>query len=324
MNPLAKELNDQLTKENSFVYEMLSKRGKELFFPKGILSQSAEAKAKAKKFNATIGIATEGGVAMHLPCIQKHLEGIKVNDAFPYAPASGKPGLRKRWQEKLLNDNPSLKGKTFSLPLVTSAITHGLSLTGDLFVDEGDTIVLPDKLWGNYPLYNGSNGFNTDGLKKLIEEVSKEKSKIIVLLNFPNNPTGYSITPREAGEISKILKETSSHGVNLVVVSDDAYFGLFYEDEVMTESIFAHTANLDERILAIKLDGATKEQYVWGFRVGFISYGVGGEGNKEVIYNALEKKTMGAIRGGISNCPHLSQTLVLKALESDEFRGTRK
>jgi aspartate/methionine/tyrosine aminotransferase len=318
---------------------MLSKRGKELFFPKGILSQSAEAKAKAKKFNATIGIATEDGVAMHLPCIQKHLEGIKVNDAFPYAPASGKPGLRKRWQEKLLNDNPSLKGKTFSLPLVTSAITHGLSLTGDLFVDEGDTIVLPDKLWGNYrlifgarlgaqfktfPLYNGSNGFNTDGLKKLIEEVSKEKSKIIVLLNFPNNPTGYSITPREAEEISQILKETASHGANLVVVSDDAYFGLFYEDEVMTESIFAHTANLDERILAVKLDGATKEQYVWGFRVGFITFGVGGEGNKEVIYNALEKKTMGAIRGGISNCPHLSQTLVLKALESDEFPKEKK
>ena len=339
MNPLAKELNDQLTKENSSVYEMLSKRGKELFFPKGILSQSAEAKTKAKKFNATIGIATEDGVAMHLPCIKKHLEGIKVNDAFPYAPASGKPELRKKWQEKLLIDNPSLKGKKLSLPLVTSAITHGLSLTGDLFVDEGDTIVLPDKLWGNYrlifgarlgaqfktfPLYNGSNGFNTDGLKKLIEEVSKEKSKIIVLLNFPNNPTGYSITPREAEEISQILKETASHGANLVVVSDDAYFGLFYEDEVMTESIFAHTANLDERILAVKLDGATKEQYVWGFRVGFITFGVGGEGNKEVIYNALEKKTMGAIRGGISNCPHLSQTLVLKALESDEFPKEKK
>ena len=339
MNPLAKELNDQLTKENSFVYEMLSKRGKELFFPKGILSQSAEAKTKAKKFNATIGIAIEDGVAMHLPCIKKHLETIKPNDAFPYAPASGKAELRKKWQEKLLNDNPSLKGKTFSLPLVTSAITHGLSLTGDLFVDEGDTIVLPDKLWGNYrlifgarlgaqfktfPLYNEKNEFNTAGLKRVIEETSKEKSKMLILLNFPNNPTGYSISQKEAESISKTLKGFSSQGLNLVVVSDDAYFGLFYGDETMKESLFAHTANLDERILAIKLDGATKEQYVWGFRVGFITYGMGGDGNKEVVYNALEKKTMGAIRGGISNCPHLSQTLVLKALESDEFPKEKK
>ena len=339
MNPLAKELNDQLTKENPFIYEMLSKRGKKLFFPKGILSQSAEAKAKAKKFNATIGIATEDGVAMHLPCIKKHLVTIKPNDAFPYAPASGKPELRKKWQEKLLIDNPSLGGKTLSLPLVTSAITHGLSLAGDLFVDEGDTIILPDKLWGNYrlifsirlgaviktfPLYNERNGFNTEGLKKIVEETAKEKSKIIILLNFPNNPTGYSITPREAEDISKMLKEFSSQGLNLIVISDDAYFGLFYDDKVMKESLFTHTANLDERLLSIKLDGATKEQYVWGFRVGFITYGIGGEGNKEAIYNALEKKTMGAIRGGVSNSPHLSQTLVLKALESEEFKKEKK
>ncbi len=334
MNPLAKELNDQVIQENNALYEMLSKRGKALFFPKGILSQSAEAKVKATKFNATIGIATEHGDAMYLPCIKKYIEAIKPNDAFTYAPAPGKPELRKKWQEKLLNDNPSLRGKSFSLPIVTNAITHGLSLVGDLFVDEGDVIILPDKLWGNYrlifsvrlgavlktfPLYNESNGFNTDGLKKMIDETGREKSKMLLLLNFPNNPTGYSITPQDAGEITGILQEFSSKGLHLIVVNDDAYFGLFYEDEVLKESLFAHIANLDKGILAIKLDGATKEQYVWGFRVGFITYGVGGEGNKEIIYNALEKKTMGAIRGGISNSPHLSQTLVLKALEDQDF-----
>jgi aspartate/methionine/tyrosine aminotransferase len=58
--------------------------------------------------------------------------------------------------------------------------------------------------------------------------------------------------------------------------------------------------------------------------VGFITYGIGGQSNKEVIYGALEKKTMGAIRGGISNSPHLSQTLVLRALESKEFAGEAK
>jgi aspartate/methionine/tyrosine aminotransferase len=33
---------------------------------------------------------------------------------------------------------------------------------------------------------------------------------------------------------------------------------------------------------------------------------------------------MGAIRGGISNCPHLSQTLVLKAFESEGFATEKK
>ncbi len=339
MNPLAQELNDQLMKESPSLLEMLSLRGKNLFFPKGILTQSAEAKLKAKKFNATIGIAMENGVAMHLPCIRKYIDPIAPNDALTYAPASGKPELRSRWREKLLADNPTLKGKQFSLPVVTNAITHGLSLVGDLFVDQGDMIVLPDKLWGNYrlifgerlgaslktfPLYNDTNGFNSGGLKKALDETLRDRRKTLVLLNFPNNPTGYSITRQEADEIAAVLKEHASRGARLVVVHDDAYFGLFYDDAVMKESLFSHTVNLDENILAVKLDGATKEQYVWGLRVGFITFGIGGGANKEAVYGALEKKTMGAIRGGISNSPHLSQTLVLKALESKEFAGEAK
>jgi aspartate/methionine/tyrosine aminotransferase len=276
---------------------------------------------------------------MHLPCIRKYIDPIAPNDALTYAPSSGKPELRSRWQEKLLADNPGLKGKQFSVPVVTSAITHGLSLVGDLFVDPGDVIVLPDKLWGNYrlifgerlgatfktfPLYNEKNGFNGVGLRKALDEVAGEKGKALVLLNFPNNPTGYSITRREADEIAAVLKDNASRGTRLVVMHDDAYFGLFYDEEVMKESLFSHTVNLDENILAIKLDAATKEQFVWGLRVGFMTYGIGGQSNREVIYAALEKKTMGAIRGGISNSPHLSQTLVLRALESKEFAGEAK
>ncbi|RTE04359.1 hypothetical protein EJQ19_26635, partial [Paenibacillus whitsoniae] len=67
MNPLASQLNETLQRENNHVYDMLSALGKSIYFPKeGILSQSAEAKAKAKKFNATIGIAIENGQPMHL------------------------------------------------------------------------------------------------------------------------------------------------------------------------------------------------------------------------------------------------------------------
>ena len=34
--------------------------------------------------------------------------------------------------------------------MVTTGITHGLSTVADMFVDEGDVLLLPDKLWGNY------------------------------------------------------------------------------------------------------------------------------------------------------------------------------
>ena len=59
MNPIAQDLNRIIEQGNPHLLEMLSDVGKNLFFPKGILSQSAEAKEKAYKLNATIGIATE-------------------------------------------------------------------------------------------------------------------------------------------------------------------------------------------------------------------------------------------------------------------------
>ena len=88
------------------------------------------------------------------------------------------------------------------------------------------------------------------------------------------------------------------------------------------ESIFVKLANLHENILAIKVDGATKEDYVWGLRVGFVTYN-----NKTVTkatYSALEAKTAGAIRGNISNVSHLSQSLVLNAFESETYDAEKK
>ena len=83
MNPLATELNEIIRKENPEVFEMLSNLGKEMFFPKGILTQSAEAKVKAKRFNATLGVATEGGKHMSLPSLMKHLPGFTADEAPP-------------------------------------------------------------------------------------------------------------------------------------------------------------------------------------------------------------------------------------------------
>ena len=160
MNNLAKQLNDKIVANNSNVYDMLSELGKNLFYPKGILSQSAEAGKKATRFNATIGIATEGSVPMHFKHIQEHLD-YDPKDIYPYAPPSGKQPLREAWREKQLKDNPSLQGKSFGMPIAINALTHGLSIVADLFVNEGDTIITPDKYWGNYNLvFNTRRGGN--------------------------------------------------------------------------------------------------------------------------------------------------------------------
>jgi aspartate/methionine/tyrosine aminotransferase len=338
LNPLACELNERLEKAAPEVLEMLSKLGRRLYFPKGILTQSAEAGARAHRFNATIGIATEGDGPMVLPSVTEHLVDIDAGDAVKYAPPAGQPRLRERWRDKMLAENPSLADKQISLPVVTSAITHGLALVGDLFVDPGDCILLPDKLWGNYrltyevrlgatietyPFYDGE-GFDVAGLEHALE--SNQREKIIVLLNFPNNPTGYMPTEAEGEAIVAALRRCAESGTKVIAVFDDAYFGLFYHlgGRSLTESLFARAANAHPNLLAVRLDGATKELFVWGLRCGFITFGPGRTESVDEVAEVLEAKLRGAIRSGISNVPQLSQTLVDRALKSPTIDAERK
>lgn len=335
MNPLAQQLNETLQQETPAVYDMLSNLGKAIYFPKeGILSQSAEAKAKAKKYNATIGIATENGVPMHLEVIQSTLNAYNPKDIYEYAPPAGKPELRTAWREKMVKDNPSLASikADFSNPVVTNALTHGLSIVADLFADVGDPVIIPDKNWENYeltfgvrrnaeiveyPLYNDQLRFNSEGLKQALL-AQKSKGKAIVILNFPNNPTGYTPDVQDGEAIVAAIKAAAEEGIKVVAVTDDAYFGLFFENS-MQESLFSKLADLHSNVLAVKVDGATKEEYVWGFRVGFITYA----SPSKAALAALEQKTLGIIRSTISSGPHPSQTFVLHALQSPQFEAQK-
>jgi len=340
LNPLAAQLNARLEQAAPEVLAMLSGLGRRLYYPKGILTQSAEARQKANRSNATIGIATEGGEPMHLPSIARALVGISPADAFDYASPGGRPGLRERWREKLLAENPSLRGRRFGLPVVTSAITHGLFLAGDLFVDPGDCLILPDKIWGNYrltyevrlggriatfPFYAGG-GFNVAGLARALSEEAARREKLLVLLNFPNNPTGYVPTPAEGEAIARALLEAAARGTRIVAILDDAYFGLFYHlgAESMTESLFGRIVGRHPNLFAVKLDGATKELFAWGLRCGFITFGPGRAETADEVIEVLDAKVRGAIRSGISNVSQLSQTLVENALASSSVAEERK
>ncbi|MGD9082061.1 MAG: aminotransferase class I/II-fold pyridoxal phosphate-dependent enzyme [Desulfobacterales bacterium] len=334
MNPIAQELNQIIEKNNPHLMEMLSDMGKNLFFPKGILSQSAEAREKAHKLNATIGIATEHGETMHFSSVMGSICKIQPGESLTYAPSFGIPGLRKVWQDSLFKKNPSLEGKTISLPVVTCGITHAISMFADIWLDPDDVVILPDKMWGNYnmilnvkkgakishyDLFTQNLGFNLEAFEEKIRTEAQQHDKIIVLLNFPNNPTGYSITIEEGNRITEILAGIAEAGKNVIAVTDDAYFGLFYENRTLKESLFANICNRHPRLLAIKLDGATKESFVWGLRVGFITYGCKVEGDSMAVYDALERKTAGSIRGSISNASHLGQTVVLRSMQSEDY-----
>ncbi|MBW1753680.1 MAG: aminotransferase class I/II-fold pyridoxal phosphate-dependent enzyme [Deltaproteobacteria bacterium] len=296
MNPIAKDLNRIIAQGNPHLLEMLSEVGKNLFFPKGILSQSAEAKEKAYKLNATIGIATEQGRTMHFPSVMDAINGIQPEASLTYAPSFGIPALRKVWQDSLVKKNPSLADKKYSLPVVTCGITHAISMFAGIWADPGDIVVSPDMMWGNYnmilsvrkgvtishfPIFSKDGGYNLSAFEKKLTLEAQRHAKIIVLLNFPHNPTGYTVSEEEGGRIAEILVETAKAGTNVIAVTDDSYFGLFYEDNALKESLFAQLCDRHSRLLAVN-------------------------------------------RGSISNASHLSQSIVLKSMQGDNYEAEKE
>lgn len=332
MNPLAIELNQLLS--DTPAAELLSEMGKRLYFPKGIIAQSAEAKSLGKRANATIGTARKDGKPLMLSSVKEQLPGLSPAESVAYAPTAGVPELRELWLNKIGAKNPSIDIGKISLPVVVPGLTAGISYITDLFLDDGDVLLAGDPAWDNYNLIVETRhesilggfkmldekGFNMESFKEAVDSRKKE-GKIKLLLNFPQNPAGYTITKAEGEKIRDYLVSVADEGVKLLVCCDDAYFGLFYEDDINPESLFAMLYNAHKNILAIKIDGPTKEDCAWGFRTGFITFGCKDMTKEQ--YDALNKKLMGAIRSSVSCCATPSQYIIMKAIK-DERTGAEK
>lgn len=330
-HPLAIKANDTLKTDAPSAYALLSDRGREYYFPvTGILSQGAD--ADGTEINGSIGIALGDDLEpMRLSSIAKSID-LPPRQAFPYAGAYGIKALREEWASAMRRKNPSMTFPT-NLPVVTAGLTHGLSIVGSLFLEPSDHVHLPYPFWDNYamtfetaygaelqtfPLYEGEK-FNVLGLKKSLQN---EKGKKILFLNFPNNPTGYAPRKNEVHEIADAVREVAEQGSDILVIIDDAYFGFVFEDDVYPESLFSLFGNLHERVLAVKIDGCTKEDYAWGLRVGFITFA--GKGLSQATLDVLGSKAAGVVRGTVSNASNASQHLLLKAMKSPNYETDKR
>ncbi|MDR2072618.1 MAG: aminotransferase class I/II-fold pyridoxal phosphate-dependent enzyme [Spirochaetaceae bacterium] len=342
MNPLAKELNSILA--GTIAERLLSGLGRRVYFPRGIIAQAAEARQLAPVKNATIGMAFHGGQPLLLSAVAEAMGGLSPKETVVYAPTPGFEPVRQAWKDLLIRKNPSLDPGGFSLPVVVPGITAGISYAADLFLDEKTPLFTSDPCWENYglifterrgavlrgiPFFTaGSEGRGLDGgldmevIGRTLTEEAAKTGTLRLILNFPHNPSGYSPATAEAHALIGLINEIAKNGTDVLVICDDAYFGLLYEDAVYQESLFSALATLHHRVLAVKVDGPTKEDYVWGLRMGFVSFGSRGLGPEQ--HEALIKKLMGIIRSSVSCTNTPAQYLMLRALEDPRTAGEKQ
>ena len=155
---------------------------------------------------------------------------LEINDLVPYAPISGLKELRDIWKnwiihKSLLNikdDEYALEklNKYITTPVVTTGVTNGIFLVCSLLLNANEYIIAPNKRWGNYDNiiekllgakiksfnYFKEQHFNFEDFENAIDEVSSIQDKIVIILNFPNNPTGYVPTKKDSNKLIKLLQ----------------------------------------------------------------------------------------------------------------------
>lgn len=326
MNDLAENLNDAIAEESPALGRLLSPLGRQAVFPPDIPFQAAE--ARGTSFNGTIGQITDGaGQAIPVPSLAGGLDALppdRRNRALLYSPVEGMADLRERWRRWQRRDVEHEVPST--LPQVTVGLTHGLSLVADIFGGRGRAVAVAAPFWGNYrqafALRTGARivtapayidgAYNCDAIAEaLVDE--PEGEPCLAILNLPSNPGGYSLTPGERENVARSLCRVADDRP-LLVVCDDAYAGLVYEETVPRRSMYFDLVGLHPNLVPVKVDGATKEVAFFGGRVGFLTFPVSRGSEAEA---ALESKVKCLLRGTLGSPVASSQVLLLEALESD-------
>ena len=309
-----------------------SKLGENIILPQDVLIQSKETSVVPNAVNATIGIATDNKKALSLPSINEVIKELSTTDYLPYSPTPGLLKIREVWKEKIFKENSIINPEYLSLPMVTTGITQGIDIVANLFSEKDDALLLPNLFWQNYAQiftiklgnniykynqFDNENNFNLSDFKHTLYNI--KENKISIILNFPNNPTGYTPSTEGLTQLVSIINVFAKENPNknLIIISDDAYFGLFFEENHKTPTLSATYRLADNNnCLVVKLDGITKEYYGWGLRVGFITYYTSDDKLRKIVL----EKTQGYLRSTTSSPSNLSQQITLRLLESSQAK----
>lgn len=153
--------------------------------------------------------------------------------------------------------------------LVTNGVSEALDLAMRALLEPGDEVIVPEPCYVSYkPAVALAGGRPVavetraaDGFKlraDAFQDAITERTRAL-LIGYPNNPTGATMTAEELRPIAEVALR---HG--LLVVSDEIYAHLTYLGK---HACFAALPGMRERTLL--LNGFSKAYAMTGWRIGF-------------------------------------------------------
>lgn len=153
--------------------------------------------------------------------------------------------------------------------MATVGVSEGIDIALRAIINPGDEVIIPEPCYVSYkPLVTLAGGIpitiNTEPTSfkvtaKQIEEKITEKTKAVILC-FPNNPTGVSLSKEELIQISDVAKKH-----DIWVFSDEVYAELSYEQDPIS---FANIEGMKD--YTVIFSGFSKTHAMTGWRIGYI------------------------------------------------------
>ncbi|HEY5560854.1 MAG TPA: aminotransferase class I/II-fold pyridoxal phosphate-dependent enzyme [Clostridiaceae bacterium] len=195
--------------------------------------------------------------------------------------------------------------------IVTVGASEAIDVSLRSFVEVGDEVIIPEPSFVCYkPLITitgatpvtidlkSENNFKLMA-KDLLSAIT-DRTKVLIL-SFPNNPTGAVMTKEDLEPIVNVLKDK-----DILVISDEIYSELTYEGH--HTSIASFKEMKDKTIV---INGFSKSFAMTGWRVGYVC------GNCEFI-EAMKK----IHQYSIMCAPTVAQYAAIEALKSNENNVT--
>ncbi|WIV11431.1 aminotransferase class I/II-fold pyridoxal phosphate-dependent enzyme [Proteiniborus sp. MB09-C3] len=196
--------------------------------------------------------------------------------------------------------------------IVTVGGSEGIDIALRALVGPGDEVIIPEP---SFVAYKGCTTF-TGATPKVLELREENEFKLtpemlekaitpktkVVIIPFPNNPTGAIMTRQELSEIVEVLKDKE-----LIVISDEIYAELSYSGE--HASIASFPEMKDKTIV---INGFSKAFAMTGWRLGYVC-------GHHILVEAMKKIHQYAIMCS----PTVSQYAAIEALKNGEH-GVRE
>lgn len=254
-----------------------------------IITLGAIAKEMKKKdpsiINATIGMLyDEEGKLFTFKSVDKALSLLSADEKYAYASTPGSADFHealKRWIFREYYDE--FMANTYVGVMATPGGSGALSNTFTNYLNEGDKVLLPSFMWGNYKqfayenhaefetyeLFNNDGGFNLDDVKAKMNKIKSLQGRVMLVVNDPcQNPTGYTMTDNEWTSLIDIINEVSNDGTPVILIHDMAYIDYDYRGFEATRNNMRLYQKLNKSAMVVMAFSGSKTLALYGVRIG--------------------------------------------------------